>query len=195
VRDRRNHGRRAGVRASGRAGAVAAVGLRLWTRAAHHPVDAMSIFGAVAASLIVIVNAVFLQSGSHPAPFFANPPSLPKAAEFRPDLVVMPTPKPAEVAPARPSAPSRTRQTASTRRNDPIAELIGASVGSSSRVTAVQRALAEFGYGQIKPSGVIDAPTNAAIEKFESEHKLPVTGRLSDRLLSELASMTGRPLE
>ena len=177
------------------AGVAGSIGRPIWARAARRPVDSFAILAAGTASIVIIVNAIFLQSGSHPAPFFANPPSLPKAAEFRPDLAVMPTPKPAEVAPARPSAPSRTPQTASTRRNDPIAELIGASVGSSSRVTAVQRALAEFGYGQIKPSGVIDAPTNAAIEKFESEHKLPVTGRLSDRLLRELASMTGRPLE
>ena len=64
-----------------------------------------------------------------------------------------------------------------------------------SRVIAVQRVLSEFGYGQIRPSGVIDEPTRAAIEKFESDHKLPVTGRLSDRLLSELGAMTGRPIE
>jgi hypothetical protein len=189
VRDRRNNGRRASVRASGPAGAVAAVGLRLWTKAAHHPVDSMSIFGAAAASLIIIVNAVFLQSGPHPAPFFANPVSLPKAAEIRSDLQVVPA------VPARSTTGSRTPQTVSTRRNDPIADLIGSSVGSSARVAAVQRALAEFGYGQIKPSGVLDLPTSAAIEKFEGEHKLPITGRLSDRLLSELASMTGRPIE
>ena len=195
MRDRRNNGRRANVRASGTAGAVAAVGLRLWTKAARHPVDSMSIFGAAAASFIIIVNAVFLQSGPHPAPFFANPLPLPKAAEIRPDLALMPTPKPGEVAAARPTTGSRTLQTASTRRNDPIADLIGSSVGSSSRVMAVQRALAEFGYGQIKPSGVIDAPTSVAIEKFESEHKLPATGRLSDRLLNELANLTGRPIE
>ena len=42
--------------------------------------------------------------------------------------------------------------------------------------------LSEFGYGQIKPSGILDEATSAAIEKFEREHKLPVTGRLSDRL-------------
>ena len=60
---------------------------------------------------------------------------------------------------------------------------------------AVQRVLSEFGYGQIKPSGILDEATSAAIEKFEREHKLPVTGRLSDRLLSELAAMTGRPLD
>jgi hypothetical protein len=59
----------------------------------------------------------------------------------------------------------------------------------------VQRVLSAFGYGQIRPSGVLDEPTSTAIGKFESEHKLPVTGRLSDRLLSELATMIGHPVE
>jgi peptidoglycan hydrolase-like protein with peptidoglycan-binding domain len=65
----------------------------------------------------------------------------------------------------------------------------------STRMIAVQRALAEYGYGQIKPSGIADADTQRAIEKFERERKLPVTGQLSDGLLRELAAMTGRPLE
>ena len=65
----------------------------------------------------------------------------------------------------------------------------------SKRVIALQRALAEYGYGQIKPSGIIDAETQAAIEKFERERKLPVTGQASDRVVRELAAMTGRPLE
>ena len=60
---------------------------------------------------------------------------------------------------------------------------------------AVQRTLAEFGYGQIKLTGVFDEATKAAVEKFEREHRLPVTGRISDRLMRELAAMTGRPLE
>jgi peptidoglycan hydrolase-like protein with peptidoglycan-binding domain len=74
---------------------------------------------------------------------------------------------------------------------DPIAKLIA----PSKRVTAVQRALSDFGYGQIKPTGVYDPDTRAAIEKFERDHKLPVTGQLSDRVVRELAAMTGRPLE
>ena len=44
----------------------------------------------------------------------------------------------------------------------------------------MQRVLSEYGYGQIKPSGVVDEATSEAIEKFEREHKLPVTGRISD---------------
>ena len=76
-------------------------------------------------------------------------------------------------------------------RNDPIAELIA----PSKRVVAIQRALADFGYGQIKPTGVYDPDTRTAIEKFERDRRLPVTGQVSDRFVRELAAMTGRPLE
>ncbi len=74
---------------------------------------------------------------------------------------------------------------------DPIAELIS----PSKQVIAVQRALSEFGYGQIKPTGIVDPETQSAIQKFERERKLPVTGQLSHRVVRELASITGRPLE
>jgi peptidoglycan hydrolase-like protein with peptidoglycan-binding domain len=65
----------------------------------------------------------------------------------------------------------------------------------SKRVLAVQRVLADYGYGQIKPTGLVDAETQAAIEKFERERKLPVTGQPSDRVARELAAVTGRALE
>jgi peptidoglycan hydrolase-like protein with peptidoglycan-binding domain len=65
----------------------------------------------------------------------------------------------------------------------------------SKRVIALQRALADYGYGQLRPSGIVDAETQSAIEKFERERRLPVTGQPSDRVLRELAAMTGRPLD
>ncbi|HEX9361560.1 MAG TPA: peptidoglycan-binding protein, partial [Bradyrhizobium sp.] len=34
-----------------------------------------------------------------------------------------------------------------------------------------------------------------AIQKFERERKLPVTGQMSDRLVRELIAVTGRPIE
>jgi peptidoglycan hydrolase-like protein with peptidoglycan-binding domain len=76
-------------------------------------------------------------------------------------------------------------------RNDPIADLIA----PSKRVLSIQRALSDFGYGQIKPTGAYDPETRTAIEKFERDHKLPITGQISDRFVRELAAMTGRPLE
>jgi peptidoglycan hydrolase-like protein with peptidoglycan-binding domain len=88
---------------------------------------------------------------------------------------------------------SNVRHTASepARTNDPIAALIA----PSNKILAIQRALAEFGYGQIKPTGLYDPATRVAIEKFERDRRLPVTGQISDRFVRELSSMTGRPLE
>ncbi|MET0875238.1 MAG: peptidoglycan-binding domain-containing protein [Pseudolabrys sp.] len=74
---------------------------------------------------------------------------------------------------------------------DPIAKLIA----PSKRIVSIQRALADFGYGQIKATGLYDPETRSAIEKFERDHRLPVTGQISDRFVRELAAMTGRPLE
>jgi peptidoglycan hydrolase-like protein with peptidoglycan-binding domain len=76
-------------------------------------------------------------------------------------------------------------------RSDPIND----ALAPSKRIVAVQRALADYGYGQIRPSGVLDRETKSAIERFERERKLPVTGALSDRLARELTAVTGRPLE
>ncbi len=73
-------------------------------------------------------------------------------------------------------------------RNDVVAE----RPAPSQQVIAVQRALAEFGYGQIKPTGIVDPETQAAIERFERERKLPVTGQATDRVVRELAAVTGR---
>jgi len=77
------------------------------------------------------------------------------------------------------------------RQGDPIAEMIA----PSKRVTAVQRALADFGYGQLKITGVLDKDTQDTIEQFERSRKLPVTRQVNARLIRELSAMTGRPLE
>jgi peptidoglycan hydrolase-like protein with peptidoglycan-binding domain len=62
-------------------------------------------------------------------------------------------------------------------------------------VLAVQRALTEFGYGQLRPTGTLDPDTRHAIESFERQRKLPITGQLSDQLVRELGAATGRTLE
>ncbi|WP_349644932.1 peptidoglycan-binding domain-containing protein [Bradyrhizobium sp. Leo170] len=62
-------------------------------------------------------------------------------------------------------------------------------------MAAVQRALTEYGYGQLKPTGTIGSDTQAAIAKFERDRKLPVTGQMSDRVVRELSAMIGHPVE
>jgi peptidoglycan hydrolase-like protein with peptidoglycan-binding domain len=108
-----------------------------------------------------------------------------------------PTPPP---APPRAAPPTPTPIRAATPDSDaiprPPAPIRTGSISApSKRIISVQRALADFGYGQVAPTGVIGAETKSAIERFERERKLPVTGQVSDRLVRELAAVTGRPLE
>jgi peptidoglycan hydrolase-like protein with peptidoglycan-binding domain len=120
---------------------------------------------------------------------------------------VEPTPIRAEAAPKRPE-PAPTRAEPTPMRPEPamrgeapprppaaIRTAAAAKSASSGRVVAVQRALADYGYGQLTPNGVLGPETKTAIERFERERKLPVTGQVSDRLTRELAAVTGRPLE
>jgi hypothetical protein len=72
-------------------------------------------------------------------------------------------------------------------RNDPAS--------ASRRVAAVQRTLTEYGYGQLKPTGTVGSETQAAIQKFERDRKIPLTGQVSDRLVRELAAMTGKAID
>ena len=192
MRDRRNDRSRANARAGTLAGTL---GARLWTQAICRPVDSFAILGATAATLLIVVNAVFLQSGARPAPFVANPTvqktpeAAPKPAEQTGPRVIDMSATHTVTAPRPPQAVPMP--VPSPRRNDPIADLIG----PSPRILAVQRVLSNYGYGQIKPTGTLDDATSQAIEKFEREHKLPVSGRVSDRLVNELAAMTGHPVE
>lgn len=96
------------------------------------------------------------------------------------------TPPANPAAVARPPAPIPA-----ATRSDPLGDLIL----SSRRVASVQRALTEYGYGQLKPTGTVGSETQAAIQRFERERKLPVTGQMSDRLVRELATVTGRPID
>jgi peptidoglycan hydrolase-like protein with peptidoglycan-binding domain len=89
------------------------------------------------------------------------------------------------------SSPVRRSAPPQVTRNDAIAQLLA----PSKRVVAIQSALSDFGYGQLKPTGVYDAETRAAIEKFERDRRMPVTGQMSERCVRELAAMSGRPLE
>ena len=263
-----------------------AAGGNLFRALGWSPRDAVAVVFGTAAVVAILVNVLFLQSGSHPAPMFkgtAPAPAKPAlaATTSTPAVVSAPLPPagrarpaepaatPAPSAPPKGAAPARTpgeiindiqRELArrgyydgavdglygpktdsairdfeqaaglkpSTEPNEALLQAIMRAPAKaakaavpvpapappvarpplpvrndaaperpapSRRVIALQRALSEYGYGQIKPTGIVDAETQAAIERFERERKLPVTGQASERVARELASMTGRPLE
>lgn len=111
----------------------------------------------------------------------------PKGADPMTNLVKATTAQPAAPSGvARPPAPIPT-----SSRNETIAN----QTPAARRVAAVQRTLTEYGYGQLKPTGVAGSDTQAAIQKFERERKIPVTGQVSDRLVRELSAVIGRPID
>ncbi|HEX7790395.1 MAG TPA: peptidoglycan-binding domain-containing protein [Afipia sp.] len=179
----------------------------------HSPKDTIAAAAAVAAVIAIITNATFLQAGRHPSPMFGAASVAPTVATPAPASAPAPLPRvrpaeaetrPADLKPvessvpvkspapsAQPAAAPRPPAAVPASRSDPVGDLIN----STRRIAAVQRALTEYGYGQLKPTGVIGTDTQAAIQKFERDRKMPVTGHLSDRLIRDLAVLTGRPIE
>jgi hypothetical protein len=102
------------------------------------------------------------------------------------------------VAPATTSvAPVSTSAIPRPPASIPVASHAEANLGpgGSHRVAAVQRALTEYGYGQLKPTGTIGPDTQAAIAKFERDRKIPATGQMTDRMVRELAAMIGHAID
>lgn len=187
----------------------------------HSPKDMIAGVLAFAAVSAIITNAVFLQAGRHPSPMFgsvvaipaagstmsANPLPRPRPVELvtKPADVSPPESKPVEPKPADPlanlvkssSPPAAASSTPIARPTASVAAAHNEALATPAarRVAAIQRALTEYGYGQLKPTGTAGADTQAAIQKFERERKLPVTGQISDRVVRELTTVTGRPIE
>jgi len=125
-------------------------------------------------------------------PKFAEPRSSePKAADPMTSLVKSTIGGPLSATPMASPPPPPTY---ATRLPAPIPPAPIPITGTR-RVAAVQRALTEYGYGQLKPTGMIGPDTRAAIQKFEGERKLPVTGQVTERLVLELGKMIGHPIE
>jgi peptidoglycan hydrolase-like protein with peptidoglycan-binding domain len=261
VRNRRTASRRSDRGRDHDVGGWLSARLSFLTNIGWGPRDAVACAVGVVGAVAILVNALFLQTGPHPAPLFKAP----VAASDATNAVAVPRVRPAEAAPGRGemAAVARTsgeimtdiqRELArrgfydgsidgvhgprtdsairdfeqvaglkpSLQPNEALLQLIAKSsieapksvsasgsasavpgrndaisdmILSSRRVIALQRALALYGYGQIKPTGIVDAETRAAIERFERERKLPVTGQPSERVARELAGLTGRPLD
>ena len=171
----------------------------------HSPKDMIAGVLAFAAVSAIITNALFLQAGRHPSPMFGSVVAL--SATGSVSASPLPRPRPVDAMTRSADIPPADPKPAEPKVPDPLANLVKSSsapavapsntaqAAGQRRVAAVQRALTEYGYGQLKPTGTVGSDTQAAIQKFERERKIPVTGQVSDRLVRELATVTGRPVE
>jgi peptidoglycan hydrolase-like protein with peptidoglycan-binding domain len=55
--------------------------------------------------------------------------------------------------------------------------------------------LSKLGYAALRSDGVIGPGTRQAIEKFERDRRLPVTGELNPRTVRELSAQAGMAIE
>jgi hypothetical protein len=186
----------------------------------HSPKDMIAGALAFAAVSAIIANALLLQAGHHPAPMFGSAVAIPVAVSAPASPLPRPRPMEAAIKPAdAPESKPIESKPVESKPADPMANLVKATTAlpvapsmimrppapippaaanpatGSRRVAAVQRTLTEYGYGQLKPTGTIGSDTQAAIQKFERERKIPVTGQMSDRLVRELSAMVGKPID
>jgi peptidoglycan hydrolase-like protein with peptidoglycan-binding domain len=92
-------------------------------------------------------------------------------------------------------ARSAVKASAIARGSGQKEDAIAGVLNSTRQLIAIQRALSDYGYGPLKPTGVYDPDTRAAIERFERDRKLPISGQISERVTRELVALIGHPLE
>jgi len=183
----------------------------LFLQAGRHP---SPMFGSVVTLPAPQAAVVSPLPRPRPVELASEPP------EIRPVEVRGADPKHVETRSADPRSDSRNpdAKNPDPKNPDPMANLVVKSAGAPAatpanvarppapipataqsagarRVAAVQRALTQYGYGQLKPTGAVGSDTQAAITKFERDRKLPVTGQMSDRLVKELTAMIGHPID
>jgi peptidoglycan hydrolase-like protein with peptidoglycan-binding domain len=67
-----------------------------------------------------------------------------------------------------------------------------ATDSSGTRIVALQLRLAWVGTPGVSTTGALDAATGAAVERFQTKHELPVTGRADAGTVAELARVSRR---
>jgi peptidoglycan hydrolase-like protein with peptidoglycan-binding domain len=165
----------------------------------------------------IAVNALFLQSGPHPAPLFAETGGT--AAAMEPDPLVVaaqrelrrtgyyqgpidgiPGPqteaailrfeRAAGLATTGAIGPELVHAVSTPERREPPRDASEARAApSTDRVVAIQHALARAAYGPLPADGIVGPQTREAIRRFQAHHGLPVTGELTDSLVVELRAV------
>jgi len=166
---------------------------------------------AGAGAIGVPLNALYFQDGRHPAPLFRSFAPEPRAQAEAP--APLPPVRPQPAAPAQAAAvqpapiqhapvqhiqvtakPAAAKpEPARTEKRDSIGALLGKDAHKEAAKTdeadktvlTAQRALAKLGFA-LRPDGKMGGATKQAIEKFERDNHLPVTGEVTAKLLRKL---------
>lgn len=138
----------------------------------------------------VAAQAVTPPPPQAPEAFPPMPPSAPRSAPI--SIVAAPPARPPE--PAKPAAKqpdfdpiAQFLRTGVAQAPTTTASTSAASSADAKRVAAAQRALGKLKYA-VDADGLMGPGTRAAIQKFERDSKLPVTGELNPRTVKALSA-------
>jgi len=140
------------------------------------PRDTLAAVAASGAVVTILINALFLQTGPHPAPIFANKPVPVVAPHPDPYASIMPHRAPA-------AAPRPDVVTATRPRSDTVME--------------IQRELTRRGFYDGAADGFYGPKTDAAIRDFEQAAGLRASAEPNEQLLAAIArsSVKAKPVE
>src|SRR6267154_1337594 len=139
------------------------------------PRDSIAVLAAGGAVVTILVNALFMQSGPHPAPIFSTKPA-PVVAPITESVAnLMPGRKPV-AAPPPVASPARPR-------SDTVAE--------------IQRELTKRGFYDGTADGFYGPKTDAAIRDFEQAAGLRPAAEPGETLLAAIArsNVKAKPVE
>jgi peptidoglycan hydrolase-like protein with peptidoglycan-binding domain len=63
------------------------------------------------------------------------------------------------------------------------------------RLARIQQLLADLGYGPLQADGVMGGNTSSAIQRFELDRGLPITGQVSARVVDRLEMVSGKKVD
>jgi len=138
------------------------------------PKAVLMTLAAVVSMTAISVNALYLQSGKHPAPMFSHQPAGVRTASLSADLDAAPAGLPAAI-------PSPERDDAT------------AAPPPDNLISAIQTALKVRGLYTDAVDGAMGPATRAAISAYEQKMGLDVTGAPSVGLLASLSSPAPTP--
>lgn len=177
----------------------------------HRVARYAAIVMAATMALGIMVNALVLQKGHHPAPLFGKAQATPAASQVAatpaPPVRAAQVVAPAEVAPVAAAAKARKTTVANRDADTPAGDdaigrlLAGGSApgraggksdgkGEGKTVTGVQRALSKLGF-KVPTTGSAGPATKKAIEAFEKDRHMPIKGEVDRHLVKVLAAESG----
>lgn len=146
---------------------------RMLGAVARNPVRAAAVLVIVIGAGAIVTNAVFFQTGEHPAPMFNTR----DGAAATPEVAAAP----AVTAPAA-ATDEVARLVELTAQPQPPAPTIPASA----LVVEVQQLLTQLGYQPGTVDGLIGSRTRAAIEAYQTANGMPVNTAVTEELVAAL---------